>query len=209
MGCATNFNPKYGECEDSSIRKAMIDLRLTGQSSEFFQCSYERSQIQNAEQLESEHQAKLKINPNYLEDERKKNLEIEEQKLIFQKRQAKAIEVGTKIDEFIICFGEPTTKEISNGNVVLWYDDQNKPMFFTFKKNRLISITIDRDTIKSRLENKKFEYQAAQSERQHQENLYQAEVARRQAAWHYFLDNRTRTTNCHRMYDGSVQCNTN
>lgn len=122
--CASTSPSANNECKEKLFG-------LLGETQSHNDCLQKQAQ----QEKERIHQAKLKINPNYVAEERAAR--------IAAKRPGASIEQHVKI------FGEPTTKEIMNGKDVYWYDG-DEPYFVVFNNDKLESLMIDRETIDKR-----------------------------------------------------------
>lgn len=229
--CANgNYDPTAGEC----VRSGIAILQDVTTDTEYIVC---REKQVNME-LQKQYEDKLKNDPAFAKAEelRVKQVEQEkretEQSVADQKRdeeqllknKTRVMKFGSLINEFKKYHGEPTTEEIVNGATVLWYDDQSNPTYVVFKKDRLTSIFLDRDTLQQR-QNAQLQNQQMQAdERRHQENQESARKARVLSAIQNFQQSSPQqaqqpymmpmikqpvTTNCRNNGYGTVTCTSN
>jgi len=73
-----------------------------------------------------------------------------ERELKIEQARVRASKAGATIKEYVAAFGEPSSKEVINGNDVYYYDDELQPMIVVFASGRLLSRIIDREELRQR-----------------------------------------------------------
>jgi hypothetical protein len=215
FGCASGqYNPNAGDCEKSGlfVFKDIDFLRSKDLAYEY--CIEKRN-----------YQSRLKNDPEFAKSEALKQQEAEkaekaeQAKLDKEKREAEILnknrmrvkQPGSDIHEFVKYFGEPTTSELMDGKLILWYDlGGSMPVFVHFKNNKLTDIIMDRVTYQNR-------EAMTDANRRHYENLKDNETTRNQLEIMNTLNNieadrrsrRQTTTNCTKDYYGNVNCTSN
>jgi colicin import membrane protein len=165
--CANVWNKKeaFNQCRTKQLNaEAKVQARIEAQ---------EKQKREQAEQEEQARQAALEKAEQErqiieLEEQKAREALREKEELALKQAQEKAARPNTTIEIYTKYFGEPTRKEIINGNDVYWYDDPTQPLYVEFKDSRLISRYLDKVTIREREINRIAEEQRAEEEQQRQ-----------------------------------------